>query len=138
MIKANELRLGNLVLLGKEYVQIESIDDQGVNSSVSGGYYPGETEIEYEGHFEDWSVWSGGKHRVLPIKITIEIVQASGFIHEVHDDTSYYIQAGFWISHVDDDWYLGQEEFKPFQFVHQLQNLYFALTGIELEINLNK
>lgn len=63
----------------------------------------------------DYGIWDGPR---IEINDTIEI-----FTIESRKD-GYYLKGSEWI--------MG----KPFLHIHQLQNLYFALTGEELKINL--
>lgn len=68
-----------------------------------------------------------------PIPLSPKILDQCGFNHEIHDDSSYYIQDGLWFCHIGDNWYLATHtEYKPFQSLHQLQNLIHSLTGKEL------
>lgn len=150
MIPANELRIGNLVLVGDKPTVVESVDPQGINSSISHGYYPGETEIEYVGQFHDWP----GYVTIGGIPLTEEWLLKFGF--EKDDSNVYFIPDvktiiegfdaeplfDFGISRNDKGEFIitngaGLDEYvvsKPFLYVHQLQNLYFALTGTELEL----
>jgi hypothetical protein len=76
---------------------------------------------------------------IKPIPLTPEILEKAGFEKSIEviggwlyykDDFNIcYLDSGIVKLQVDDCNY-GQ----PFKYVHQLQNLYFALTGNELEI----
>lgn len=145
MIAANELKIGNWVIISGEYIKVENIDETGINCNVSGGYYAGDFEREYDGTFEDWKHWSSGK-QIEPISLTPDILEKAGF---ETDDTTFWIEYSIdgqvlWI-HLG---YFAVGIFKHLpdnrisiqgievNSVHQLQNLYFALTGNELTINL--
>lgn len=80
-----------------------------------------------------------------PITLSPEILEKCGFeSKDLGVITNYFMRGGtFWFS------ILFDKEHKQFMFdsphynliykyIHQLQNLYFALTGTELEINLTE
>ena len=119
MINANELRIGNWLYginplspgynPGKIYFQVENIFGESINLYIVPGF---ETERAYD---------------VEPIPITMEILEKCGF-------------SGAWttINGLDGNLMgvkLPELEYE-IKYVHQLQNLYFALTGNELNINL--
>jgi hypothetical protein len=114
MIKANELRLGSWV------------NDAGVNIKV---------DKSYMSYLLDYP----NNKRTKPIPLTPEILEKLGFVYR--QDT------GYWKIH---DLIFGRD-IKPYfslylkmrvatsiQYLHQLQNLYFALTGEELEVKLTE
>jgi hypothetical protein len=113
MIKANELRLGNWVK-GNGYYKIEFIDHQ------TDGYEP--------------------------IPLTPEILEKCGFEKSKgYIDFNLEITNNHLLNYSDEELSVfvnsqnehGYEAFiTPCKHLHQLQNLYFALTGSELEINL--
>lgn len=113
MINANELRIGNWVKnLGLD-VKIEGY----------GIAFCAEGKLIYE-----------------PIPLTPEMLEACGFeksdvyTNQYQFCTEYLIdrQDGSFGFLVGDD----QSEISSFKYLHQLQNLYFALTGEEIEIKL--
>ena len=113
MTNENELRKGNWYL---------------VNAT-------GLTEESYS-QFNDWQQWAGYIYDCSPIPITAEILEKAGFVpHE-------YLNCFYLESDADDFriWYINNEytfdKQYVIKFLHQLQNLTFALTGEELEINL--
>jgi len=135
MINANELRIGswvvwdNPILNIKELVQINWEDFELITNKNLGNKYN-------------------------PIPLTPEILEKCGFVVEKKGSHLFYTQRdneGFatsWLSLRGSDissWYLlgrqhidyfesyVQNEVKIFS-LHQLQNLYFALTGQELEV----
>ncbi len=119
MIKANELRIGNWY----------------INTEEAGSYYKFEEE---DAHFiQDF------KSVAEPIPLTPEILEKCGFkiINHIHG-YSFYTMDRHNKKHLPPiDWYENRTLYYSYpvnhcKFVHQLQNLYFALTGIELEINL--
>lgn len=108
MIQANELRIGNWVysLILEENAQITSI-----NSSI--------------------------KDLLNPIELTEEILLKCGFKHK---GGGFYIHCKSLIElcNVSDKFFVvGFKDVSlgNIYYLHQLQNLYFALTGQELEIN---
>lgn len=129
MIKANELRVGNWVLMAHENVP------ELVNAKV----------IAFISHANS----RGDNHPFEPIPLTPEILISAGFVFN-EKSQSYRI-----FSHKE-EWILAAQQttdktfFKiglpvdsrsdqymtDLIYVHQLQNLYFALAGTELEINL--
>lgn len=122
MIQANELRIGNWILLNGEPIPvgwslIKDIRDQnkGIETSQN-------KKCKYEG-----------------IPLTSEIIEKAGF--EVYGNSlsvyqTTYEKDGIVLNNifnlVGEDGGIG----RPLQYVHQLQNLYFALTGTELNIEL--
>ena len=117
MINANELRLGNWIKNGFNHpIKINSIISEG----NTGGY---------------------ALKTLSPIPLTAEILEKAGF----EKTGRYAIGAGGYITYEKDRVVLLHPKSDPFvlafhetqvQSVHQLQNLYFALTGQELEISL--
>ena len=117
MIQANELRIGNYVSYKNErWIKV--------------GYH----EIRYAVLYPDNSYY--------PIPLTPEILEKAGFVKTGR----YAIGAGGYITYEKDRVVLlHPKKGHPFvlafhetqvQSVHQLQNLYFALTGEELPINM--
>lgn len=109
MVQANELRIGNLVIDSKNYrITILSISKKGMCS----GYFPelndyGTEEIKL----------------LKPIPLTEEWLVKFGF--EKALDHEGFIKNGLSFF----EGFLSNEQKHKLQYVHQLQNLYFALTG---------
>lgn len=116
MIPANELRIGNWVSIGEMcYAPLTKIDP-GVSSGFEG------------------------------IELTPEILLKCGFVHEekkgiICENYHFYTKeplaynsshAGWWYKSIH--WGMPHN----LKYLHQLQNLYFALTGTELTILLKK
>ena len=126
-MKANELRIGNWYKDNEGSIaQVKSLD--WFDNDSEDGYsilIDEEFDIRYcEGIplTEEWFTKLGFKRSVL------------NGIYECYDGDN-----GIDIEKIDDGYYLSINcgeyiEGKPFHFVHQLQNLYFALTGEELTI----
>lgn len=84
-----------------------------------------------EGNFNDYS----------PIPLTTEILEKCGFKLEYGGQLPDYIQReGFMMYWYEEKLSANfghvKQMDREIQYLHQLQNLYFALTGKELEINL--
>lgn len=118
MIQSNELRLRNWVLTPNGYYCVDSICNKGVDLGCSGGAYVS-MDIGY--HYE----------KLHPIPITPEILEKCGFEntrllslvwHNFAKRFAILVHGGP----------VGYE----LLYLHQLQNLYFALTGEELTIKL--
>ena len=116
MIKASELRIGNYIIDPKDG------SEKKVNIFQLGKSMIDDVNIGY-----------------IPIPLTPEILEKCGFESKGHStywhinpDLSYV----FKISHVGNGkWFsINATANKPIQYLHELQNLYFALTGEELEI----
>ena len=126
MIKANELRIGNLVYGFKTIWQIDSTDFRNYDTDTG--------ELPYD-----------------PIPLTPEILEAFGFKRYDIGETD---EENAWILPVDQsdknnylskftltnemeycfrDDFTGRLHYVKVGSAHQLQNLYFALTGEELE-----
>jgi hypothetical protein len=114
MIQANELRIGNWV---------------GYHTT---NFDTGESILEYirciASTIKDVNLF--GKH-YEPIPLTPEIMVMAGF---GKGGEGFYYKNG--IEYNLDEQLLEGIGDVPLQYVHQLQNLYFALTGQELTINL--
>lgn len=138
MIKANELRRGNYVLdYDGKVIEVEVIDECAINESWDGPIDPkGETYRLCRGISLD---------DIDPIPLTPEWLERCMFDYR-EDDKVWAIQVG-------NTCYLEFDEqimcgvtpetwrdqcpiyiWADVKYLHQLQNLYFALTGEELEI----
>lgn len=132
MIAVNEIRIGNWLQDRHEvteesgfYVQVESIMYKGINYS----YRDEEDEYLFE--------------HLHPIPLTPEILEKCGFVY----DNSHKINIGNGVTlEFDSDVFFKQinSEGVPsfvvmpieIKYLHQLQNLIFALTGKELKVKL--
>jgi len=124
-MKANELRVNNWVNVTDKDYQITQILERGINCGIVGAMY----DI------------------VKPIPLTEEWLERFGFEDLSKERYSnYYKNNGkVWILNVTigtENWWCGSpsdingksKHLRNVEFVHQLQNLYFALTGQELEL----
>lgn len=109
MIQANELRIGNWYDHNGSYRQVTP------------------NTIE--------EVWEGERIYVNPIPLTPEILEKCGF--EKYDRFLYRLKNGWhWISVDTNSLYIHGKQVVLIDYLHQLQNLYFALTGKELNVQL--
>lgn len=131
MVNVKELRIGNAVMFDWDgdvrTVFVAGIAPDGI--IVKG--------FEYEDAFTS----------TTPIPLTAEVLEKLGF--KAKNEEDYYLEisfhAGFTIN--IDDFSIGVGNYDEVgeyasmnkdvcRYLHQLQNLYFALTGTELEVNL--
>jgi len=124
MIAANELRIGNWVndnMPFDNYFQIGELADS--TARPKGGNLRGYDELN-------------------PIPVTPEILLKAGFVEKEdwfykrnfflgYISTDNHFQTEYKMAGVEGDWKLLN-----IKYLHQLQNLYFALTGQELNIQL--
>lgn len=129
MINPKELRIGNLV---SHYGEVKS---------VSGTNYLGLIRLE--------QILDVSENAIEPILLTPEWLERCGFSKEPNDDCddceTYSISKmdggiapgkdGWYLRIIHVDGYYQQKVGRKIEHVHQLQNLYFDLTGEELTIN---
>lgn len=119
MVNQKELRLGNKIMYKGEVRTVNMIHDNGyAMGDIRGGYYADGNHKHYD-----------------PIPLTPEILEKCGF---VFDTVTYQIgnimlsecdgYFNFWLNQ------LYQGSIRKIYSLHQLQNLFYALTGQELEI----
>lgn len=121
MIQANELRIGIFVLYNEDniYCKVLEIDTLGIRVDFMKN---GEIEwVEYD--------------CFSYIPLTHEILEKCGF--EMHKTSQLWRKGNFYLHHYlisDNEYCFKYSDFKSssIQSLHQLQNLYFALTGEEL------
>jgi hypothetical protein len=129
MIKANELRIGNYILINGSIVRIGYGVIQDVyqkNKGIRNQYL---NTLTHE-----------------PIPLTPEILEKAGFVKNPKNESFDLSIRGMGIIVIDDQDHsftifdnhkdVGFTSASKQISVHQLQNLYFALTGEELDINL--
>jgi hypothetical protein len=120
-MKANELRIGNFIKFSEDgtIFTVDSIEEKGL--VVQNEQETAWIELE---EFE-------------PIHLNEEWLLKFGFIKS--SDNNYYKDGKFTIYNRFKNFGLigGLLSWKEFKYAHQLQNLYFALTGEEL-INVQK
>jgi hypothetical protein len=136
MIKANELRLGNYFLLKGKPKKVKHIWPYGVGIPTEEG--------------DDWTQVLEIED-IEPIPLTREILEKARFEKnrdndfiismalDFHLSISFYPDGAFPILIKDSEMYNGEAQMVPLNrldYLHQLQNLYFALTGEELTLDL--
>lgn len=153
MIKANVLRIGNYVMFrdgfgGEHFTKVHSIHEEmaaiGAKTLTEDGSQ-GQGFMRYEG--------------LYPIPLTPEILEKCGFEKGVIDDPPAYNLAGYikwerlaifleeiqcsdgrtdWSTYVQFNVGMGFNHLvtNPPEYLHELQNLYFALTGEELIVRI--
>lgn len=122
MITANELRIGNWVYYGQSIRPITAIKES-----------PSRKCVGVDNMLTDFAV-------IQPIPLTPEILEKAGFRKKANEYTYDTETFNLILTHEKEDWFYwnhsGLMIDPSFKYVHQLQNLYFALTGEELDIAL--
>lgn len=121
MIKANDLRIGNYVMdRGKKQLKIDWFEKDKVcmNQMVgNGSVHPLTEYFEY----------------LQPIPLTPEILEKAGF--EGNALTAQHNDIIFYGDHFGIKGMLGIVKPSNVKFLHQLQNLFKCLVGVDLEID---
>ena len=146
MIKANEFRVGNLVEMLDKVITYPS----GVTKKTqNGGVFEidsihGDNTIRLKSNdmshpnYCDGSIGCFGLKNIEPIPLTEEWLVKFGFEKEMFSNDFSF--GDFELNFVNDffEFYYGKDNVIKIKSIHQLQNLYFALTNEELtfkEIN---
>lgn len=121
---ANELRIGNYVYYNDKVISIAP-------HAINEFYYIGDTHSE---SLVDRRCYE-------PIELTEEILLKCGFIlldknYDIQDFNVYKLGDFTYNTSHNVFWFNNIYSFNQPKYLHQLQNLYFALTGYELEIQL--
>lgn len=122
MIQPNELKIGNLVYAG---VNFENSD---ITKPL--GLVPIKVQMGFT-----------STENLYPIPLTPEILEKAGF-KKLSYDFEFWKNSMWRLKQhkLNNEWYLthcGEEvDCIKIKYLHQLQNLYFALTGEELNIEL--
>ena len=121
MINAKELRIGNLIGFGEKYFQVHEIQEKCF-------YVLGEKGIELKNTVAE----------LKPIQLTEEWLQKLGFkqnkFDKVFEVENCQIEIYFFDNDIKCTVCVDSVINKKIEYVHQLQNLYFALTGSELTV----
>lgn len=120
MIKSNELRLGNYVKFNDKEVIVFTL---------------GERFIEYAYEMDDEFIYCEAYEDIEPIQLTEEILLKCGF-RLLENKTYVHKRIAFFVILNENGFDLNFWQGSSFKHLHQLQNLYFALTNEELQINL--
>lgn len=148
MIQANELRKGNLVSFGINevvYLTVETIGENGINGKYNIDEDFVAEGVEYSPYFDEYKFKD-----IDPIPLTPEILEQAGLYTpnsrgqlEIGSNTISFramlneakegnITFEIITEEIENSFFLPVKV----KHLHQLQNIYFALTGEELEINL--
>ena len=131
MALINELRIGNTVSVDGLFITVESINSEGINIFVDD-----DVLIEYASFGDD-------DYHVKPIELTEEWLIKFDFGYKSKSSCTEWSIGLFSLTTDHEDEYGdptdGYDKFyysfeKEVKYVHQLQNLYFALTGEELNV----
>lgn len=131
MVKENEIRIGNWFR----------------HLPVWSNRQPDEMpmkDFNFQWDDNDWYQMAEGcmgLDRIKSIPLTPQILEKCGFVNDLSIDRPDYRQTAKWVYNkfvIWADWVGGQCMYDgvSIKTVHQLQNLFFALTGEELIINL--
>lgn len=116
MVKANEIRIGNWIEFDNRFFEIHTISE----------VFPTLNTAEFGIGVVDWN-------NIKPIELTEEILFKCGF----KEDDLFYHKDDIIISNFYEDFLtLDGYDCSKIRYLHQLQNLYFALTNQELNIEL--
>lgn len=127
MIKANELRIGNLLFMHGILVKVTSINENGFTVEPLQQEYVIGWTIDVE--------WHG-------VPLTHEILEMCGFEYIETGVYGYCDKNHIIYPHKNDEWRFNifcandDDCAITIKYIHQLQNLYFALMGEEIEIKL--
>jgi hypothetical protein len=126
MITANELRIGNLVKWEEYILPIKSIDYESVYVKLNE-----ELRIIYKTKYLYLFI-----NELEPVPLTEERLLKFGFEKDVTEYNICWFLNHVYIWFVDGE-YINELDL-PIKYVHQLQNLYFALKGEELTLKEDK
>lgn len=122
-MKANELRIGNYIFNDTDIVTVIGISKTAVEISSDENEQANYTCYKYSDIHPELS----------PVPLTEEWLMEFGFgitcnIVADKNKVELVYEQGIW------RYYLSKTTWKDIMYVHQLQNLYFALTGEELTV----
>lgn len=141
MVSTKELRIGNLILADfngegdKKIIEIFQINESG--SILSDQLINNKGLGNLQEHWDEY---------LYGIELTEEWLIRLGFERKSRDNEFVWVTQYYMFLNPDSGWYFrykfdgfvsfnfGDLFVKDIQFVHQLQNLYFALTGEELNV----
>lgn len=132
MIDVRELRIGNIVNDDTNLAQEIGCKVVGIVESIS------EENIELKYLRSDGDTFYGDEYPInlSPIRLTEELLLMCWTDYDPIRKSYYDSPSGF-IFQFDGEWCTisyGEYRLKAIKYFHQLQNLYFDLTGQELEI----
>lgn len=121
MIKAQDLRLGNYILHDGNPYKVVRLND---------------AEVSFFNE-KDKCRWTVTSNKVEPIELTPELLRKAGFDLI---GNSFWRKGGFLLFIHEDGlmFQVGNQivSYNPINYLHQLQNLFYALAGTELSITL--
>ncbi|WP_426473425.1 hypothetical protein [Chryseobacterium balustinum] len=141
-MNSKELRIGNwvefngkhgiVITIGKKSVIIELGTKIKEHSAYTESENPNLDEIKPIPLDEEWLLKFGFKNITLKYQENSELIG----LYLENLDSYLTFDNNEWRLEQDDDWRDGgnHHDLPNFEFVHQLQNLYFALTGKELTL----
>lgn len=140
-MNANELRIGNYLNTPRadqspfriDVIEFASKNNIKVGMNVHKLPHPFNENQFIDAHPLTWEL-----KELKPIELTEEILLNCGFVKDEFDNWENETRLGLYKPE-EFDGYLsvwGESTVGECNYLHQLQNLYFALTGQELEINL--
>lgn len=139
MIKAEELRVGNLVAFNEEIIKVDSIlPHQSDSRTKMVGMIEVKTPFEYIGRWLE---------HLTPIPLTPEWLERCGLNADPKEADDYQqwsnlhmtiaqYHDGFYLYSTATDPYHSQSIGKKIEYVHRLQNISLDLFGEELKIEL--
>lgn len=136
MIDVRELRIGNIVNDDTNLAQEIGCKVVGIIESIS------EENIELKYLRSDGDTFYGEEHprNLSPITLTEELRLKLGFSQMSNTDSDGKIKLSIFcdndILYLTLNWNNYQIFKDPIKYLHQLQNIYFDLTGKELEVSL--
>ena len=110
MINKRELRIGNLVKVINTIIEVTEIKSGGINPI--------------------WEDYQYSYTALQPIPLTEEILEKTNLRADIKKD--YYEYGNFFLERARNSWYCEHIEVTS---LHQLQNIYFALSGEELDVS---
>lgn len=134
MIKANELRIGNIIDFDDCSTDRVRVDYVFCDDDV---WFVKWTQLTDDGWFIDGNSLLD---EFKPIKLTPEILEKAGFEKPAHTYNGDIFHLAEW-DEFPGCWCVAMNKNNAIlvlklKYLHQLQNLYFALTGEELTVNL--
>jgi len=144
-MNANELRLGNLVIIKNN--NLPEVNNRistvlGIQQREEKDFPDSDSVICFNCD-GSWVNYYQLNEYIKPIPLTEEWLLKLGFdklyYHSVYSqpNANIFSKRGYFIKHykrMDVEYYRFVREDVTIKYVHQLQNLYFALTGDELEV----
>lgn len=133
MIQENELRIGNWVELHGEFLQVFSIENKSTATHSK-------VELQLDSESLDKHIKGVNIRDIKPIHLSEEILLKFGFEKDIDDLVLQIGNVILFIKYNDDELVycmnMALDIIVSFKHLHQLQNLFFALTGKELEVKI--